>query len=233
MGRAGQRARRSGRTVAPGRARDCGQVLDHAEAFASFELGSVDSDAGPAQCVAHLLSVGPAADQDSDGAIGTVLEGRSDDLLDDRHLRLVIALAEIVQPGVGIGGRRPGRGIAGRVGDGAHQRVAFAREDPWGKTVLNQFTSLGAERKFTVSPQQFGPQVRQSLFADPEIAAHVGLAEPVYGLHRVSNHEHGAAVAVLPFPGHLLEQVELGARSVLELVDQDVAQPRVQALGQQ
>ena len=62
--------------------------------------------------------------------------------------------------------------------------------------------------------------------------ADLGLAEAVDGLHGIAHGEEAVAVAGLPAGGEAAQQVELGARGVLEFVHQDVAQAVVQGQGQ-
>src|SRR5262249_43157935 len=56
----------------------------------------------------------------------------------------------------------------------------------------------------------------------------VRFAEAVDRLHRVADEEEGATVVFLPAGGEALEQLPLRVRGVLELVDQDVADPGVE-----
>ena len=72
------------------------------------------------------------------------------------------------------------------------------------------------------------PQRAHAVRLHAQEQAHIGLAEPVNGLHRVADQKQGAAVAVLPAGGQPLEQAHLGRAGVLEFVDQQVADAVVQ-----
>ena len=63
-------------------------------------------------------------------------------------------------------------------------------------------------------------------------APHLGIAKSVDRLHRIAHQEQRATVAVAPVPGQRDQQFILIARSVLELIDEDVFEVHADALGQ-
>ena len=213
-------------------ARNGGEVLHHAVAPAAIELGAADLDFGPAQGMADFLAMRAAANENSDGVVRAFFQGVSHEPLDDCNLRFMVALAEMVQldPG-GFRGRARGR-FAGRIGHRAHVRIAAGRKD-LREYLVEPADKHGCRTEVDSQFQQFRPQLFQPQLANPQVTAHVGFAEPVDGLHGISHHEYRASVPVLPLADHLLQQVQLGAGGILKLVHQDVAQPRIQAFGEE
>ena len=67
------------------------------------------------------------------------------------------------------------------------------------------------------------------MFARAQVETDLGLAKAVNRLHRIADGEQRATIAMLPAGRQRGEQLVLAARGVLELVDQHMLQPVVEA----
>ncbi len=72
--------------------------------------------------------------------------------------------------------------------------------------------------------QRFQPHITDPRIPSSQEQSHLRFAELVDGLHRVANNKEGSPIAGLPAHRECLDQVELGQRSVLEFIDQDMPQ---------
>ena len=97
-----------------------------------------------------------------------------------------------------------------------------------GKEALNQSTRPACERKLVLRVSGVSCDAADALLPGLEEERDLRLAEAVDGLHRVADQEQRAAVILLPARGQSFDQFELRVRGVLELVDQDVLDARVE-----
>ncbi len=97
---------------------------------------------------------------------------------------------------------------------------------------LHQCTSAGAERKLRRNSSGCRRTCPEPAAAHGGEAAHLGIAKPVDGLHRIADQEQRAAIALGPVLREREQQFVLIARGVLEFVDQDVTDARAEPFGQ-
>ena len=120
------------------------------------------------------------------------------------------------------------RGDTLRIGDAAGARVVHCRKTG-GKYRVVPLHDFRRTPEISVQGQRFKLHAADTGGAGAEKHADLGFAKTVDGLHRVADQEQRAAIARLPARGEQREQLGLLQRCVLEFVDQDVADARVQA----
>ncbi|CAM3664292.1 hypothetical protein ACMA110817_23570 [Achromobacter marplatensis] len=146
--------------------------------------------------------------------------------------------------GLLFGGRRAGARPGGME---AHrrvrQRVVECRGRAVGDCARGGVAALGQQRhERPVHPiddtrlrtevvgqvQEIGLQLAHADIRHFQEQAHFGLAETVDGLHGVAHQEQAASIARLPAGGQRAQQVQLRLAGVLEFVDQQMADRRIQ-----
>ena len=214
-------------------ARERDEVADALPLAQRRDVHGAQAQPRPAQGRHDAVEVRAVPHEDRHGAAGPLRAGRGHEVDDAARFVIARAIAILVHEQVPAHRLARQRVVECRRHREAHRalRLVVARRQDAAEGAVHPVDDAPLRAEIGLQPQPVEAHVGEPLAPRAQEQAHVGLAEPVDGLHRVAHREDGAPVPGRPARGERGEQVPLASRRVLELVDEHVRQALVE--GQQ
>lgn len=215
------------------RARQLHQIGHHGAQPQRHQLDGAAGNSFLRQAARQAAQVAAGAHQDRDGmAAAFVLGQRRAHQADRDVLGLPLGAGGVAAFPGGVEQHRLARRRLvergrGAVGNGAGIRVIGARQQ-LREHAVDPIHHAALRTEVVGQLQEARPDLAHAPLGHLQEQADLGLAETVDGLHRVAHQEQRAAIAVLPAGGQRGQQVDLALAGVLEFVDQQMADRRVQ-----